>query len=86
MSTFFLPRETALLHPDVNLGRVVASYHLLVGLRRLVKQLHEQLAGLAVLAPTDHRQLVQLLRHHAVVVQRVFEAIPERSNKSLLMI
>lgn len=77
------PREAALLHLDVHLVGVGVGNHLLVGLRRLVEQLHEQLARLPVLAAADDADLVQLLGDHARVVERVLQAVAEDHGHGL---
>ncbi|TNN44939.1 hypothetical protein EYF80_044874 [Liparis tanakae] len=67
------PHQTpTLLHGDVRGAGVGGLQQLLVALRRLVEQLHQQRARLLVLAAPDGGQLVQLLLHQPGVVQRVF--------------
>ena len=80
------PGQPALLDGQVHLAQaraVVAQCrdHLLVGLGRLVEQLHEQLAGLPVLTTADDGQLVQLLCHHTIVIQGIFQGVPKLTNR-----
>ena len=72
------------LNGDVNFRRSHVGNHVLVSLGRVVEQLDQELAGLAVLAAGDHRHLVELLSHHAAVVQRIFKAVPGIKSSTFL--
>ena len=63
------------LYGDLQLWRVDVGHHLLVGPGGLVEELHEQLARFAVLAATDHRELIKLLSDHPRVLQRVLQGV-----------
>lgn len=70
-----LPQLT-FLHSNVHGAGGGALQQLLVGLGRLVKELHEQSARLLILTPADGGELIQLLLHQAGVIQGILQAIP----------
>ena len=49
----------------------------------LIEQLYEQLAGLSVLAAPDDGELVELLRDHARVVERVLQPVTHHHRHGL---
>lgn len=77
------PRPLTLLHRDVHGARAGALEQLLIGLGRLVKQLHKQRTRLLVLTAPDCGQLVQLLLDQPCILQGVFQSIstPKRRGK-----
>lgn len=74
-------RPLTFLHRDIHWAGTGTLQQLLIGLGRLVKQLHEECACLLVLTTPDGRQLVQLLLHQAGILQRVFQAIPAPNGR-----
>ena len=74
------------LHCDVHGAGAGTLEQLLVGLGRLVKELHEQCAGLLVLTAPNGGQLVQLLLDQTRILQGVFQSIstPNRRRKGPL--
>ena len=73
----------AFLHRDVHGAGAGTLEQLLVGLGRLVKQLHEQCTRRLVFTAPDGRQLVQLLLDQTCILQGVFQSIstPNRRRK-----
>lgn len=63
------------LHCDVHGTGAGTLEQLLVGLGRLVKQLHEQCTCLLVFTAPDGRQLVQLLLDQTRILQGIFQSI-----------
>lgn len=63
------------LHCDVHGAGAGTLEQLLVGLGRLVKQLHEQCTRLLVFTAPDGRQLVQLLLDQTRILQGIFQSI-----------
>lgn len=77
------PKVLTFLHSNVHGAGGGTLQQLLVGLGWLVEELHEQSAGLLVLAAPDGGELIQLLLHEASVIQRVLQAIPKQQESRL---
>lgn len=65
-----------LLHCNVHWAGAGTLQQFLVGLGRLVKQLHKERARLLILTPPDGGQLVQLLLDQTCILQGILQAIP----------
>lgn len=77
--------QLTLLHCNVHRAGAGTLQQLLVGLGRLVKQLHEECTGLLILTTPDGRQLVQLLLDQTCILEGVFQAIsiPQEEERAL---
>jgi hypothetical protein len=70
-----------LLHCNVHWAGAGTLQQLLVGLGRLVKQLHKECTCLLVLTTPDGGQLVQLLLDQTCILQGILQAIPNPKGK-----
>lgn len=65
-----------LLHGNVHWAGTGTLQQFLVGLGRLVKQLHKERTCLLILTTPNGGQLVQLLLDQTCILQGIFQAIP----------
>ena len=72
-----------LLHGDVHGARGGTLQQLLIGLGRLVEQLHQERARLLILAAPNCRQLVQLLLDQTRVLQRILQSISTPKGRNM---
>lgn len=81
------PCQPSLLHGNIHRARAGTLQQLLIGLGRLVKQLHEERACLLVFTTSNCRQLVQLLLDQTCIFQRIFQSIstPKGRKKAALL-